>query len=83
LEEIAPEIDPKILLLPVIDLDQVLQNRVSSLVPNLFTGGHHVPGHAHYIDKWLLLLYIYYASCETASKIRWLGGPRIRVPFAF
>ncbi|MDP2843736.1 MAG: helix-turn-helix domain-containing protein, partial [Acetobacterium sp.] len=46
LEEIAPEIDPKILLLPVIDLDQVLQNRVSSLVPNLFTGGHHVPGHA-------------------------------------
>ncbi|MDP2807797.1 MAG: hypothetical protein Q8O74_06640, partial [bacterium] len=44
--EIAPEIDPKILLLPVIDLDQVLQNRVSSLVPNLFTGGHHVPGHA-------------------------------------
>jgi transposase-like protein len=46
LKEIAPEIDPKVLLLPVIDLDLVMENRLTLNSPSSLAGGHDVPRYA-------------------------------------
>jgi transposase-like protein len=53
LKEIAPEINPKLLLLPVIDLDLALENRLTLNSPNSLVGGHDVPRYARR-DKILL-----------------------------
>ena len=46
LKEIAPEIDPRILLLPVIDLDLVMENQLTLNSPSFLVGGHDVPRYA-------------------------------------
>lgn len=43
LQTIAPEINPKVLTLPALDLDFLMQEKISFLG---LTGGHHVPRHA-------------------------------------
>ncbi len=46
LREVAPTINPKVLLLPVIDLDLALEIRVESIMSQTNIVGHHdVPGH--------------------------------------
>jgi len=50
LREIAPEINPGILMLPVIDLDLALENRVESVLSKTVVGGHDVPRHAQRIN---------------------------------
>ena len=49
LQEIAPAIDPHVLLLPAIDLDEALEVKVSCRMQNTLhlQEGHHVPGPAH------------------------------------
>ena len=51
LKEIAPEIDPKVLLLPVIDLDLVLENRLILNSQSSLVGGHYVPWHARSVEN--------------------------------
>jgi hypothetical protein len=39
-------------MLPVIDLDLALENRVESVLSKSVVGGHDVPGHAHLIENF-------------------------------
>lgn len=51
LKEIAPEIDPSVLLLPVIDLDLAMENRLTLNLPSSLVGGHDVPWYAQPLHK--------------------------------
>ena len=53
LKEIAPEIDPRILLLPVIDLDLVMENQLTLNSPSFLVGGHNVPRYARLLKVFL------------------------------
>lgn len=46
LKEIVPGIDPKVLLLPVIDLDLAMENRLTFNSQGSLVGGHDVPRYA-------------------------------------
>jgi len=51
LREISPKTNPKVLLLPVIDLDLALECRVKSIMSQSDIGGHDVPWHARILNN--------------------------------
>jgi len=52
LAEVAPNVAPRILLLPALDLDELLVTRVAYEVRRRQRGGHDVPGQAQSVGSW-------------------------------